>query len=62
VAARNHPHICHLYDVGPDYPVMEFVEGEPLRGHCLLIRRSNMQARSSTHSMPRIVRESRIAT
>jgi serine/threonine protein kinase len=32
VAALNHPHICHLYDVGPDYLVMEFVEGAPLRG------------------------------
>jgi serine/threonine protein kinase len=31
VAALNHPHICQLYDVGPDYLVMEFVEGEPLK-------------------------------
>jgi Tol biopolymer transport system component len=32
VAALNHPHICALYDVGPDYLVMEFVEGRPLQG------------------------------
>jgi len=32
VAALNHPNICHLYDVGPNYLVMEFVEGEPLQG------------------------------
>ncbi|MCL5742856.1 MAG: serine/threonine-protein kinase, partial [Acidobacteria bacterium] len=32
IAALNHPHICTLYDVGPDYLVMEFVEGKPLRG------------------------------
>src|ERR1051326_6305654 len=32
VAALNHPHICQLYDVGPDYLVMEFVEGAPLKG------------------------------
>ena len=32
VAALNHPHICTLYDIGPDYLVMEFVEGAPLRG------------------------------
>jgi eukaryotic-like serine/threonine-protein kinase len=32
VAALNHPHIAALYDVGPDYLVMEFVEGSPLRG------------------------------
>src|SRR5499427_5019128 len=32
VAALNHPHICQLYDVGPNYLVMEFVEGAPLKG------------------------------
>lgn len=32
VAALNHPHICHLYDVGPDYLVMEYIEGVPLKG------------------------------
>src|SRR5262249_19174432 len=24
IASLNHPHICHLYDVGPNYLVMEF--------------------------------------
>src|SRR5690242_1768210 len=32
IAALNHPHICQLYDIGPDYLVMEYVEGAPLRG------------------------------
>jgi eukaryotic-like serine/threonine-protein kinase len=32
VAALNHPNICHLYDVGPNYLVMELVEGEAPRG------------------------------
>jgi predicted Ser/Thr protein kinase/tetratricopeptide (TPR) repeat protein len=32
VAALNHPHICTLYDVGPNYLVMEYVEGRPLHG------------------------------
>src|ERR1700722_11586992 len=32
VAALNHPHICQLYDVGPNYLVMEFVEGHYLKG------------------------------
>ena len=32
VAALNHPNICHIYDVGPNYLVMEFVEGEAPQG------------------------------
>ena len=32
IAALNHPNICSLYDVGPNYLVMEFVEGENLEG------------------------------
>src|SRR5215470_5113639 len=32
VAALNHPNICTLYDVGPNFLVMEFVEGETLKG------------------------------
>ncbi len=32
IAALNHPHICLLYDVGPDYLVMEYIEGVPLKG------------------------------
>src|SRR6476646_9434879 len=31
VAALNHPHLCHLYDVGPNFLVMEFVEGAHIR-------------------------------
>jgi Tol biopolymer transport system component/predicted Ser/Thr protein kinase len=30
IASLNHPHICTLYDVGPDYLVMELVDGETL--------------------------------
>ena len=29
-AALNHPNICQLYDVGPNYLVMEFVDGSPI--------------------------------
>src|SRR5688500_4669197 len=32
IAAGNHPHVFSLYDVAPDYLVMEYVEGEPLQG------------------------------
>jgi serine/threonine protein kinase/Flp pilus assembly protein TadD len=31
ISALNHPHICTLYDVGPNYMVTELVEGETLR-------------------------------
>jgi eukaryotic-like serine/threonine-protein kinase len=30
ISALNHPHICTLYDVGPNYLVMELAEGQTL--------------------------------
>src|SRR3974390_1957249 len=30
IASLNHPNICTLHDVGPDYLVMELVEGATL--------------------------------
>jgi eukaryotic-like serine/threonine-protein kinase len=32
VASLNHTNIAHLYDVGPNYLVMELVEGADLKG------------------------------
>ena len=32
IAALNHPNICQVYDVGPNYLVMEFIEGESPKG------------------------------
>src|SRR5262250_468975 len=32
IAQLNHPNICTLHDVGPNYLVMEFVDGAPLHG------------------------------
>lgn len=32
IAAVNHPRVCSLYDIGPDYLVMEYVEGQWLNG------------------------------
>ena len=32
IAALNHPNICTIHDVGPNYLVMEYVDGVPLRG------------------------------
>ncbi len=36
IAELNHPHICQLYDVGPDYLVLEYIDGAPLRWPCRL--------------------------
>jgi serine/threonine protein kinase len=30
IAALNHPNVCQVYDVGPNYLVMEYIEGSPL--------------------------------
>jgi eukaryotic-like serine/threonine-protein kinase len=30
ISSLNHPHICTLYDVGPNYLVMELVDGETI--------------------------------
>src|SRR5271156_4541263 len=30
IATLNHPHVCTLYDVGPNYMVMELIEGSTL--------------------------------
>jgi len=32
IAALNHPNICTLHDVGPNYLVMELIEGPTLAG------------------------------
>jgi hypothetical protein len=32
IAAFNHPNICHVYDVGPNFLVMELIDGAPLTG------------------------------
>jgi len=32
IAALNHPNICQIHDVGPDYLVLEHVDGVPIQG------------------------------
>jgi hypothetical protein len=32
IAALNHPHICQVHDIGPDYLVLEYSDGKPLKG------------------------------
>src|SRR5262245_622724 len=29
ISSLNHPHVCTLYDVGPNYSVLEFIHGVP---------------------------------
>src|SRR6516164_2822470 len=53
ISSLNHPHVCTLYDVGPNYLVMELVEGEtvaarlkngPLPGKTALLYASQILA------------------
>src|SRR5271154_6331971 len=30
IAALNHPNVCQIYDVGPNYLVMEYIDGAPI--------------------------------
>ena len=30
IAALNHPNICQIYDIGPNYLVMEYIDGSPV--------------------------------
>ncbi|HET8548820.1 MAG TPA: protein kinase [Bryobacteraceae bacterium] len=32
IAALNHPNICQLHDIGPNFLVMEYIEGLPIGG------------------------------
>src|SRR5277367_1649028 len=54
VAALNHPNICTVYDVGPNYLVMEYIEGESPKGpmpldHALRIARQIADALDAAH-------------
>ena len=32
ISALNHPNICQIYDVGPDYLVLEYIDGQRVQG------------------------------
>ena len=66
IASLNHPNICTLFDVGPNYLVMELIEGPTLadRIHTGSIpspKLSPSPARSPTPSTPRTKKASSIA-
>ena len=50
IAALNHPNICTLYDVGTSYLVMEYVEGNTLKGPLPWPRFWSTRVRSATLS------------
>src|SRR6202140_4401821 len=54
IAALNHPNICQLYDVGDNYLVMEFIEGQSPKGpytleEALRIARQIAEALEAAH-------------
>ena len=54
IASLNHPNICGLFDVGPNFLVMEYVEGEAPKGplpldEVLRIARQIAEALSEAH-------------
>jgi len=61
MAAFNHPNICQIYDVGPNYIVMEFIDGVSLKGLCLSRRQSHTRDLSSPLSTPHTAKASPIA-
>ena len=62
IAALNHPHICQLYDVGPDYLVLEYIDGAPLRGPMPVDTALPWPCRLPARSMRRTGAESCIGT
>jgi serine/threonine-protein kinase len=67
IASLNHPNICQLYDVGPNYLVMEFVEGPTLAerirkgalplDEALAIARQIAEALEAAHEKGRVHRD-----
>jgi serine/threonine protein kinase len=57
IAALNHPNICQMHDIGPDYLVMEYVEGKPLSGPLRVeeARSEENENRSRTHRGSRML-------
>ena len=53
IAAINHPHICQIYDVGPDYLVLEYLQGSRCAVPSVMMRRCVSRARSLTRCTPR---------
>ena len=50
ISSLNHPHICTLYDIGPNYLVMELVEGETIAAR---LEKRTARGRMRRSAMPR---------
>jgi eukaryotic-like serine/threonine-protein kinase len=61
VAALNHPNICQLYDIGPNYFVMELAGGASPKGPMPLDEALVIARQSPRPSRPRTTKESFIA-
>src|SRR5271154_5085168 len=46
ISSLNHPHICTLYDVGPNYLVMELCDGETLAAR---LKRGKLSVEDTLH-------------
>ena len=62
IAALNHPHICQIYDVGADYLVLEYVEGQTLADRIRTGGGPASRRRRSFASRARLPRASRRRT
>ncbi len=51
ISSLNHPHICTVYDVGPNYLVMELVEGETIAARLKSAKAAQRGARQKKNSM-----------
>ena len=59
IAALNHPHICQIYDVGADYLVLEYIEGQTLADRSARPEDLAYDRRRSFASRARLPRASR---
>jgi serine/threonine protein kinase len=57
-AALNHPNVCHVYDVGPNYLVMELVDGVTLEER---LRTGRMPRRDALDIAAQVARALRVA-
>ena len=58
IAALNHPNICTVHDVGPNYLVMEYVAGSSVTGPFPEAKAIELAQQIAVRLRPRTPRES----